>query len=333
MKRTLPFFASALLCQFVNAQDTATFKKKAQALITDKFPITRTFDIQYLQYLPSDFDSELYGQHYSKADIKNHYKLRVTANIPLLSGKKWSITGSLNYRYEALEFENVKTPPNFADAGIDNSKHEFHYFSGAMSFTYFSQLFHKPVIYNASIIADGSEKDIERLKGFAGATMFLKRTQRTLIGVGFLVFIDPAMQLPVVPTVAITQRFKNSPWSIDLILPQRLFLKRELFGNGRFSIGTELGNDNFYTYPASSLFNSKVYNYAHLELKSGITYEHKLNRLVIVTFKTGIAHVVSSRASARGESSNKYVLSTSPAPTGYFSLGLSFNPWLKKKTP
>lgn len=331
MKRTLCFFTLALLCQFVNAQDTATFKKKAMALIADKFPMTRTFDIHYLQYLPADFDSKLYKQQFSQGDIKTHYKLKVAANIPLLERKKWRITGSLNYRYEALEFDNIKTAPDFIDAGVDNNKKEFHYFSGAISATYFSTLFRKPIIYNASIIADGSEKDIERLKGFISATLFLKRTRQTRIGVGLMAFIDPAMQVPIAPIIMIEHQFKNSAWTMDLIIPQRLLFKRPLFQNGRLSIGTELGNDNFYVYPRSSLFTSNVYAYGQLELRSGITYEHKLNSFIIATFKTGVSNVVSSRLSVRGEPSKNYILSTTPGPAGYFSVGLSFNPLLKKK--
>lgn len=331
MKRTLSFFALALLCHFVNAQDTAIFKERAMALITDKFPVTRTFDIQYQQYLPGNFDSELYDQHFSKAQIQTHYRLKVTANIPLLETKKWRITGSANYRYEAFKFKDVETAANFAGGGLDNNKHEFNYFSGAISATYFSALFKKPVIYNASIIVDGSEKDIERLKGFVSATMFLKRSRQTRIGVGVMAFIDPAMQIPFAPIIMIEHQFRNSAWTMDLILPQRLLFKRPIFENGRLSIGSELANDNFYTYPNSSLFKSKVYDYRQLELRSGITYEHKLNSFIITTFKTGVSNVFSSRLSARGESSKNYILSTTPGAAGYFSVGLSFNPSLKKK--
>jgi hypothetical protein len=274
MKRTLLFFALALLCHFVNAQDTTTFKKKAIALITDKFPITRTFDIQYQQYLPSDFDSKLYKQPFSKGDIKNHYRLKVAANIPLMDRKKWRITGSVNYRYEVFQFSDMKTSPDFADADPGNSKHEFHYFSAAISATYFSSLFKKPVIYNASIIADGNEKELERVKGFVSATMFLKRTRQTRIGVGILAFIDPAMQFPFAPIVMVEHQFKNSAWTMDLFLPQRFLFKRPLFENGRFSIGTELASDNFYAATRSPLFKAKVYDYRQLELRSGITYEH-----------------------------------------------------------
>ena len=86
----------------------------------------------------------------------------------------------------------------------------------------------KPFLYNASVIVDGTEKDAERIKGFFGATIILKKTERTTIGVGLIVLVDPTSPVPASPTFLIDHRFKNSKWSLDFILPQRFLFKRKL---------------------------------------------------------------------------------------------------------
>lgn len=329
MKKKLFLFSPMLLCLIVNAQEKETFKEKAQAVIADKFPAARVFDVQYRQYSPSDFSSELYDHDFQSGEIKNHYRISAAANIPVIAKPKWSITASVNYRYEAFELQDVQTVPEFQYATTDN-KPDFHYLAGALSFTYFSQLFKKPFIYNASVIADGTEKDVERIKGFVGATLLLKANRSTKIGVGLLVFIDPTSQVPLAPIVLIEHHFKNSPWMLDFILPQRLLVKRPLGNNGKLSIGSEMNADGFYTYPKTAGF-AEVYDYRRLELLSGVTYEHYLGSNIAATFKAGMSNLLDSKLSERGERTTNETWSSKQDASGYFSLGFSFNPMLKSK--
>lgn len=317
-----------LLCMIANAQEKNEIKQEAKAVIADKFPTARFLNIQYQQYLPTDFDSELQSQDFQNGEIKNHSRLNVITNIPLISKQRWSITSTFQYRYENLEINNFEAiAPELPQV---KNNYDFHYLSAALSFTYFSTLFKKPFIYNASIFADGTQKDAERIKGFVGATMILKRTERTMIGVGLLVFIDPASPFPLAPVFTMEHKFKNSPWIFDLILPQRILFKRPVYENGRFSIGSELSSDGFYVYSNRPGF-ADVYDYRQLEIKSGITYEHYINKNIITTFKAGLANVFNSRLSERGESTNDYIFASNQNATGYFSLGISFNPNMKKK--
>ena len=243
----------------------------------------------------------------------------------------WNITSSFRYRYEAFELNDVASQ-------IDNSipvydeKLNYHYLSGALSFTYFSQLFKKPFLYNASVIVDGTEKYAERIKGFFGATIILKKTERTTIGVGLIVLVDPTSPVPASPTFLIDHRFKNSKWSLDFILPQRFLFKRDLFENGRISLGSELNTNGFYTYYINQPGFAKVYDYRTIEINTGLTYEHCFSKSIIATFKTGLATVFNARVSERGKNTNNYIFSNKQDGTGYFSIGFSFNPNLDKKT-
>lgn len=326
MKLKLSLLA-VFFCSYLSAQSDSIIKAKTVKGITNRFPSTRLFDLQYQQYLPTDFDSELYDLPFEEGQIQNHYRFSASANLPIIMKPKWNITTSLRYRYEAFELKDVK---NSLDNSIPaySEKLDYHYLSGALSFTYFSRIFNKPFIYNASVIVDGTEKDAQRIKGFFGANIILKKTERTTIGVGLLVLVDPTSPVPATPTFMWEHKFKDSPWTMDFILPQRLLFKRHLFGKARLSLGSELNTSGFYI-DQSALSN--VYDYRNIEINSGLTYEHLLAPSVIASFRAGLATIFNSRISVRGENTNDYIYSNNQDGTAYFSLGFSFNPSPKKK--
>jgi len=329
MKKTLFLFSSALFCLNVSAQDTEeTNKQKFQSAIADKFPFARVFDVKYTQYLPKDFDSKLFDEKFIDGRIKSQGKLNIAANLPVIMKPKWNITASASYKYEFADIEGVKNPDEVVQPFF-NKKQEFHYLSAALSFTYFSKMFGKPFIYNASFIADGNERAAERIKGFVGGTIVLKATAKTKMAVGLIVLIDPASPVPAAPVFTLEHKF-NSGWIIDIILPQRMFIKHDVFTNGRISLGTELIADGFYLNSSQPGF-AKVYDYRQLETRSGATYEHWFGDGLIGTFKVGLANVFNSRITERGESTNDYIFSTTQNGTGYFSLGFSYNPFTKKR--
>ncbi|TRW26655.1 hypothetical protein FMM05_04565 [Flavobacterium zepuense] len=328
MKKTLFLFSSALLCLNVSAQEAEpTNKQKFQSAIADKFPFARVFDVKYTQYLPKDFESKLFDEDFIEGRIKNQSKLNIAANLPVIMKPKWNVTASAAYKYEHADIDQVV---GLNDLGQSFSNHSYdrHYISGALSFTYFSTLFKKPFIYNASVITDGDERAAQRIKGFVGGTIVVKANAKTKIAVGAIVLIDPASPVPAAPVFTLEHKF-NSGWIIDIILPQRAFIKHDIFTNGRLYLGTELIADGFYLNSTQPGF-AKVYDYRQLETRSGATYEHWFGDGLIGTFKVGLANVFNSRVTERGESTNDYILSTTQNGTGYFSVGFSYNPFTKR---
>lgn len=328
MKKNLFLFSLALLCLQVNAQENEEeVKKKMQAAIADKFPFARVFDVKYVQYLPKDFDSELLGEDYLSGQVKNQSKLNIAANIPIVMKPKWNITASAAYKYEFFELADVRDGTGLVQPSFDR-KYDFHYLSGVLSFTYFSTLFKKPFIYNASFIADGTEKDVQRIKGFVGGSIVLKATAKTKMTIGAIILIDPASPVPAAPTFTLDHKLNNG-WRIDVILPQRAFIKRDIFTNGRISLGSELIADGYY-FSSSNPGYAANSDYRQLEVRSGATYEHWFGQGLIGTFKLGLANVFNSRVTERGENTNDYFLSATQDGTGYMSLGFSFDPFSNK---
>ena len=314
-----------------NAQQKSdTLQKRTALEVKEKFPRARILNIEYGQSLSRDFDSELLEQKFQEGKIKAQQEISVSANIPIYRTRKWSLTGSANYQYNQFEFENIdQTTPTIFE---QNGKEEFHNLSGALSSTYFSTLFKIPVIYNASIIVDGNEKDAERLKGMLGLSLIIKRTERTTMTLGAIAFIDPTSQIPFFPTFSVNHKFKNSPWEVDFILPQRLLFRRFVGENGRFSIGSTFGATGFYVNVDSPNF-ANVYQYSQLEVKSGVMYEHRFSDYLIGTFQGGFQNFISNRLTQKGEFNKDFIYKNTQNGTGYFKVGISVDPFAKKKKP
>ncbi|WP_264536391.1 hypothetical protein [Flavobacterium sp. N1736] len=295
-------------------------------VITDKFPTTRILDVQYEQLGPTNYDSELFGNRFERGRIENHNRLKVAFNVPFYvsESKRLILTGSLRYKYETYGFGDIY---NYnSNTNYTREKEDFHFMAAAMSATYMSTLFKKPIIYNATATVDGNEDGVQRVKGFVTANLVLKRTANTTITLGALAMLDPSAIIPITPLFTYNHKFKDSKWDVDFILPQRLLFRRELLENGRISLGTELNSESFYLNLNTSNLKG-IYELNQLELKSGITYEYCFTPKVISFFKVGVNNVLSTRITEKGERTNKYVYDHSEDTQGYFRVGISYNPF------
>jgi len=329
MNKNIIVIALLLTSAFANAQQTTdSLKQKATTSIKEKFPRARALNFEYGQSISRDFDSEIFGQDFQEGEIKAQRTFSASANIPIYKTRKWSLTGSLNYQFNELEFDNIEATDVtvFEQNGIVN----FHNFSTALSSTYFSSLFKKPVIYNASLIVDGNDNSFERIKGLVGLSFILKRTERTTITLGAIVFVDPTAQLPFFPTFSYNHRLKNSKWEVDFILPQRLLLRRPFGENGRFSIGSSFGSTGFYVNVDNPNF-AETFEYSQLEIKSGIIYEYRFSDYLIGKFQGGLQNFISNRLTEKAQPTQDFIYKNNQDATGYFHVGISIDPFAKRK--
>lgn len=330
MKKLIPFTILLITFASIKAQGNIdSLQQKAVKGIKEKFPRTRILNFEYGQSLTRDFEAKLFDEQFQDGEIKTQQNFNASANIPLYKTRKWSLTASANYQFTEFEFENINNTSStstFEQNGIVS----FHNFSTALSSTYFSSLFKKPVIYNASVIVDGNDEGFERIKGLVGLSFIMKRTARTTITLGAIVFVDPTSQIPFFPTFTYNHRFKNSKWELDFILPQRLLLRRPIGNNGRFSIGSTFGSTGFYVNVDSPGFPD-VFEYSQLEIKSGLIYEHRFSDYLIGTFQGGLQNFISNRLTEKGEPTQDFIYENSQDATGYFQVGFSIDPFAKSK--
>ncbi|WP_281235136.1 DUF6268 family outer membrane beta-barrel protein [Flavobacterium gelatinilyticum] len=313
----------------LTAQEKEPGVKTFAKAVVDKFPNTRTFDVQYEELGPSNYDSDFLGNKFERGRIENHNRFKAAFNMPFYASKskKLVLTTSLRYKYESYDFGDIY---NYTTAEtFRRDRREFHFWAGALTGTYMSTLFKKPAIYNATITVDGNEDNAQRVKGFASAVVVIKRTPSTTMTLGVLALLDPSSIVPVTPLFSVNHKFKNSKWDMDFILPQRLLFRRELLEDGRISLGTELNTENFYLNLNTSNLKG-IYELNQLELKTGITYEYCFTPKIIAFVKGGVNNVFSVRLTERGERTSKYVYDHKEDPQGYVRFGISYNLFGKK---
>ncbi|SMC99780.1 DUF6268 family outer membrane beta-barrel protein [Chryseobacterium sp. YR221] len=302
----------------IYAQKKDSIPLKVRAFFADKIPQTRDLNIEFTQTTPYSFSSKLQGADLPENKVKNFQQVRAEANIYFVKKKKWLLSTSLNYRYTSM---NTEEP---VILGADRQNH-YHYHSEALNFNYFSKLFNKVAIYTATASVDGSDQHFERVRGMLMASVVLKATPKTKMLIGLAGIIDPSSQIPILPIFTYENKFNNG-WVLDILLPKKVLVRKNILANGRLSLGTEMDNTSFYMYR-----NSKTYEFRQLEINSGVIYEHNLGHNLIGTFKTGIRAVPQARAFDKEESFKDYIFEASYKPSFYFNVGVSYNPFGKPR--
>lgn len=299
--------------------DSLTIRKKAVAYVADKFAFTRPLNIEFIQTAPYKFTSEKGPNAIPESKVNHIRQADISANFNFIKRKTWLLGATAGYRYTSLN-----TDLSLPTGAIKTVDEDYHYLFSALTLTYFSKLFNKRTIYTSSISGDGSDRHFERVKGLLTATMVLKANQRTRLMVGMLVNIDPSAQTPFIPTFSYEHKFNNGLIA-DIVLPRNIYLRKYVFNNGRLSLGTELDRTSFYVYDLDG--TSQRYEYRQLDLNSGLVYEHLLAKYFVLTAKTGMKLTTSGRLFRKEDSFGDPVFQTSPDPTFYVNLGVSFNPF------
>jgi len=308
--------------------DTDSLLAKSEERIKEKFPGTRLLNFEYGQSLDRQFESELFGERFQEGEVRFQQNFQATANLPLYASQRLYLMGSFNYRYTAFELDNMVV--DGVEDDNQNGGIKFHYFSTTLRSMLYGSLFNRPVIYNASLLIDGNENGFERMKGMLGLSFVIKQTKRVTMTLGAVVFVDPTSQIPFFPAFSYNYHFRNPAWELDFVLPQRLLLRRYIGENDCLSVGSTFGSTGFYVNMGHPDF-ATVYEYGQLEIRSGITYEHRFNDYLIGTFKGGVQHFIGNRLTEKGEPTGDFIYKNEQRPTGYFQIGISIDPFTTAK--
>ncbi|WP_316838557.1 DUF6268 family outer membrane beta-barrel protein [Pedobacter gandavensis] len=298
------------------SQKRDSIPERAKAYVADKFPMARVLNLEYNTVIPYRYNSTFHGADQPERKVENFYQLKASVNINFFTNRKWSLGTILSYRY--------------VSASLDNEKHkrDFQYHSESLNLSHFSKLFGKTAIFTGSAIVDGTEQDFERVRGVLTGTVLLKANRQTQMAVGLIALLDPGAVFPVFPSFSYKHQFNNG-WLADVILPRGVLIRKNVFANGRFSLGSELENTFFYLYNLDE--TGQTYSLNQMEINSGLTYEHHLGGSFIATLKTGMKNVVEARVFEKSATQRDYIFRAKPEPSLYLNLGLSFNPFGKKK--
>jgi hypothetical protein len=309
-------------------QDTLAKKdsltSRIMAYTANKFPNTRAFNLEFSGAAPYNFTSTLRGEALPSGRVTNWTQLRVSANINFIQTKKWIMSATFSYR-----MTSVKAALDQPVAGLASSVDEsFHYHATSLSLTRVTKLFNKTTVINGSISIDGSEKQFERVRGLIATTILLKVDAQTRLGVGLMVNFDPGAILPVLPIFSYEHRFDNGLIA-DITLPRNIYIRKNVLKNGRVSLGTELDRTSFYLYNQDN--TGRTFEFNQIDVNSGLTYEHLIFKNVIITLKGGLRTSLSPRVFDRQQTRRDPIFQSKPDETGYFNVGISYNPFAAKR--
>ncbi|MGV0968369.1 MULTISPECIES: DUF6268 family outer membrane beta-barrel protein [Empedobacter] len=308
-----------LLSTLSFAQKKDSVQKRAVAFVADKFPFTRVLNVEYTNLTPYKFSQKLEDSNFNlpESKVKNFQQIKANANLYFFKKEKWTISTALNYKYTTANIDNLSSTMN-------ETKQNFHYHSEAVTASHISKLWKKTAIYSATASVDGNENSFERFRGLLTGSIMITANERTKLLLGLAVIIDPSSQVPTFPIISYEHKFKNG-WIADIILPKRVMMKKNVFNNGRFSLGSEMDVTSFYFDQSN-----KTFEFRQTEINSGVMYEHRIGDF-IGTVKTGLRSIPTGRIFEKNESFNDYIYEYKPKSSFYFNFGISYNPFGNKK--
>ena len=311
----------------LHRKDSVSIPKRTVAYAADKIAIARPLNIEFSQVAPYNFSSKRGSTNLKDGKVNDFTQAKVSANINFIKKKNWLFGATVGYRYTKSE-SNIFEPLSNNETLLQE---DFHYLFSSLNFTYFSTLFKKRAIYSSSVVIDGSDQHLERVKGLLSGVLLLKANAKTQMTVGLAVNIDPTSQVPVIPIFTYEHKFNNGLIA-DITLPKSVYLRKYVFKNtGRVSLGTEMDQTTFYVYNIDG--TKQRYEYRQLDINSGLIYEHAIGDFIL-TGKAGMKLTPSGRLFRKQDSFDDSVFEIKPDPAFYFNVGVSFNPFtfLKKST-
>lgn len=298
-----------------------TFRMKAGKFITNKFPSTRFLDFQYEQFFPTDYTSTLKGEDMERGTLKSQKRFKAALNFPIYMNGKFVISSSWRYKYENLSFKNVRSQL-INGIGLQHDNHEdFHFFSGALSFSYKSMLFHKDIVFNANLVTDGSHKGFERFSANLFAVMVMKKNKTTTATLGIQLNTSPSAIFLIIPVFALEHKL-NDKWTIDIAFPKHGYIRREVFRNGRLSAGIRYEAERLFTHPKQTGF-METYIYNRDEIKTELMYEQHLSQKFIFTVRGGVVNTFGGKVKVKD--SRDMLIKTSHDMNMFFNVGISYN--------
>lgn len=324
MKRIIVIFSLSIAGFPVTllAQKKQTPIQQAEKTVTEKFPSTRFLNLEYEMLSPTDYSSKIKDEEYEGGRIKTTHRYIGNINYPINVARRLSITPSVRYEYQSFELENVENNSINYPSLYHSNNIESHFIYAAVKTTYISSLFNKPMVYTFNLTLDASDKGYEHMAANLLGLMVLKKDANTTFTLGLVASFDKTLLIPVFPLISYEHRFRNSQWCFDMFFPKHIHFRRPMFTNGRLSLGTELNKNRFFGHPEITGLEDS-YNVVRRELKTGLIYEHYLNKNFIVSLRGGVVNTVDWKISTK--TSRKTIINFSPNMNMYFNVGFSYN--------
>lgn len=228
-----------------------------------------------------DYAFSLGGKEMEKGRKKNLHTLKFSTMMPIVKSKRVSLYAHLQYDSYLFDTDNEASSPS-----VIFGQNHHNYYAGGFNGSYYMNLFGKPFILSATVTADAWGKGMGQVMGTASGIMVIKRTKRTTFNAGMM-FMTHFNKIPMMPIISFWHHFSNPNLSIDVTLPNQLYLRYQM-KKQRISVGHTLSVDNFYMRTNLDNTPHTVY-YSHVSIKPEILYEYILNKRFYLSARAGVA--------------------------------------------
>lgn len=269
--------------------------------------------INNAEYTQRDRNKNIIGEGQAQTT-----RFRAFASMPVYQKEKIVISTNVLYTHESIS-NYTKTQ---VSGPLTKSTIQINDVDLTLSGVYRGILWKRPVIHTANIIVSSPNLiHVKKVSAMASSSMIFVKGVQTRYSLGLLFVLDPVIAVPVIPMFTYWHRFDNPLWELDVVLPQKIMLRRSDFLNGWLSIGTELYGNSFFTPESTQLPGNYEYRYA--DLFSGVGYERMLGKL-IVGVRTGFRSTVQGRMLKVYNRNKDYVFDTKNKTVPYFNLHISW---------
>ncbi|GGH27856.1 hypothetical protein GCM10011418_38060 [Sphingobacterium alkalisoli] len=292
--------------------------KKVRQII-ERFPNTRTVGLQIESFNSSNFNTKDFSTDV-KGEVNELQRAKIAVNLPVMAINRKFIATISGY-YSQTTGDMSITPLNGTSI---NNDIDLKYWSGSLNTMYISSLFNNPTVFTGSLTGDGDHLDMRRIRGMITSTMILKRSPTENFSIGLIGIIDRSSRVPALPMVAYERHVNGSPWTFELLFPQKIFLERRISVNGLLFMGSEIFADRNYVTLGTDKLDG-IYEFNEASIRSGLTYEHRFFGNLYLLFRGGISNPINARLIERNVKSSDYTLITKRNGSMYFNFGLSYN--------
>jgi hypothetical protein len=289
-----------------------------------KNPLLRQAGVVYEAQGGGRVRSRLHDTPYFRGRM---HAARVTAffNVPIAHVGKNILSANFAGRRQSIDLYDVESlNPEHPVSDMDFDKHTV---STSLSLTRIDSLFHRPAIFSATATALADPETWQHRFVFSAlVAVTLKQTATTSLSAGLLLLLDPTAPLPVIPFLRYYHKF-NEP-RLELFLdPSRVAVRKELSPKHFLWLANDIGgnvalleldNNNF---PRNSIYTT-------LELKSGITYEYRMTRKVMLSISGGVSTTASSKILEQNKNRDPFIKNNQNI-VPYLQVGVSCLPFWK----
>jgi hypothetical protein len=247
-------------------------------------------------------------------------RLKIAAVIPLYSKNQFSITTALSYTRSNLSYYHKETSGLFNKSTFSTDD-----FDAALSGMYRATLFNKPMVNTATVVLGSSNFfNPKKMTGLLSSSLVLKATATTLTTIGIAVNLDGSNLVPFFPLFSYWHKLNNSLLELDMVLPQRIMLRRPGIFNGWLSTGVELTNNSFFIKQEAEMqYREGNYEWNSNDINASVAYERFLGKKILVGLKGGYKSSLTTRLLKVNDKIDNYKSRTKIAAP-FFNVNMGF---------